>query len=166
MQGRDGLDRVGAADLIGVGFGQPKMLDLAGLDQFLHRPGHVFHGHVRVRAVLVKQVDGLHAQALERSLGHALDLLGAAVHAHRGTGAFLGVVLEAELGGDDHLALVRFQRFTHQFFVGERPIHFRRVKEGDPVVDRRVQEMDHFLFVGRRVAKAHAHAAQPKGRDF
>ncbi len=54
---RDGLNRVGAADLIGVGFGQPEMLHLAGLDQFLHRPGDVFDRHVRVRAVLVKQID-------------------------------------------------------------------------------------------------------------
>ena len=76
------------------------------------------------------------------------------------------IVFPPELGGDHHLALVGFQRFAHQLFVGERPIHFRSVEEGDAVVDCRVKEIDHFLFVGRRVAKAHPHAAQPESRDF
>ena len=66
-----------------LGFGQPEMLDLACLDQILHRPGHIFDGHVRVGPVLVKQIDGLDPQALERSLGHPLDLLWPAVQPNR-----------------------------------------------------------------------------------
>ncbi len=108
----------------------------------------------------------LHAQALERCFGHALDLLRPAVWTHRRARALDGIMFPPKLGGDDHLPAKWLQCFTHQLLVGERPVHFRRVEKGDPALDRRAQEGDHLLFVGRPVAIAHAHAAQPESRDF
>ena len=52
-----GLDGVGAANGFRAGFGQAEVLDLAGLNQFLHRAGDVFDRHVRVDPVLIEQVD-------------------------------------------------------------------------------------------------------------
>ncbi len=69
----------------------------------------------------------------------------------------------AELGGDHHLSLERLQRFADQFLVRERTVDFRRIEEGHAAFDSLVQEIDHLLFVGWRVAKAHSHAAQPHG---
>ena len=51
------LDRVGAANGIYARLGKSEVLDLTGLDQFLHRARHVFDGHVRIDAVLVVEVD-------------------------------------------------------------------------------------------------------------
>ncbi len=65
LQGGDGLNRVGTADGGGIGFRQAEVLDLTRADQVLHCTGHIFDGHVGVGAVLVEEVDGLHAQALE-----------------------------------------------------------------------------------------------------
>jgi len=42
------------------------VLDLASLDQIFDRSGHIFHWHIRVRPVLVEQVNRLHPQAFER----------------------------------------------------------------------------------------------------
>ncbi len=82
---RDRLDGVGAADGFRACFRKAKVLDLACLDQVLHRSRHIFDGHVRVNPVLVKQINGLNPEALERSLGDPLDLLWPAVQANRRT---------------------------------------------------------------------------------
>ena len=62
------------------------MLDFACLNQVLDRSRHFFDGHIRVNPVLVKQIDGLDPQALERGIGNPLDLLWAAVQANTGRG--------------------------------------------------------------------------------
>ena len=75
LQRRDRLDRVRAADRLHAGFGQAEVLDLAFLDQVLHRAGHVLDRHVRIDAVLVEQVDAVGPEPLERAFG---DLAGCA----------------------------------------------------------------------------------------
>ena len=85
--------------------------------------------------MLVKQIDGLDPQALERRIRNPLDLLWPAIHPNAGMRP-LFPVLPAELGGDHHLTLERLQRFTDQFLIRERPVHFRGIKEGDAALDR------------------------------
>ena len=53
----DRLNRVGAANRLRSGFGQPEVLHLALLDQVFHRTGDVLDRHVRVDAVLIEQID-------------------------------------------------------------------------------------------------------------
>ena len=48
-------------------FGKAEVLDLAFLNQVLHRSRHVFDRHVRVNAVLIEQVDGIDPEPLERA---------------------------------------------------------------------------------------------------
>ena len=81
----------------------PKCPDLACLDQVLDRAGDVLDRHVRIDPVLVEQVDHVGVQALERGIRDGLDVFGPAVDA---TAALAGrrVEVEAELGGDHHLA--------------------------------------------------------------
>ena len=55
------------------------MLHLALLDQLLHGARDVFDRHIRVDAVLIEQVDDVSLEALERSLGDLLDVLGPAI---------------------------------------------------------------------------------------
>ena len=85
LQGSDRLNGMGAADLVGIRFGQTKVLDLACLNQILDRASHIFHRHIWIGTVLVEQVDDFDSQALERSLSHPLDLLWAAIHPNAGT---------------------------------------------------------------------------------
>ncbi len=59
MQGGDGLDGVGAADVLDAGFGEAEVLDLAGGDEVLDGSGYVFDGDIGVDAVLVEEVDGV-----------------------------------------------------------------------------------------------------------
>jgi hypothetical protein len=78
-----------------------------------------------------------------------------------------GIQLEAELGGDHYLGADCRQRFTHQFFVDERPVDFGRVEERDAPIDRHPNQGEHGLSVGRRtVAGGHPQAAEPEGRHF
>ena len=59
------------------------MLNLAFLDELLHRAGDVFDRNVGIYAVLVEEIDGIDVEPLERGLGDLLDVLGAAVQAPR-----------------------------------------------------------------------------------
>ena len=59
----------------GVRLGEAKVLDLALLNQLLDRARYLFNRHIRVRAVLIEEINGIDPQALERCLGNPLDLL-------------------------------------------------------------------------------------------
>ena len=143
---------------------RPKCLTLPCLDQLLHRPRDVLDGHVRVDAVLIEQVDGVDVEPLERRLRDLLDVLGPAVEARL---LAVRVDVEPELGGDHHLLADRRERLAHQLLVRERAVDFGGVEEGDAEVDGRPDQRDPLLLVhGRAVAEAHAHAAEPEGRDF
>ena len=60
------------------------------------------------------------------------------------------IELEAELGGDHHLVAEGRQGLAHQFFVGERTVHFRGVEEGDAAFDGRPNQRDLLLLVDGR----------------
>ena len=93
-----------------------------------------------------------------------LDVLGPAVQAPL---LPVRVDVEAELGGDHHLVAERGERLADELLVRERAVDLGRVEEGDAALDGRPDEGDHLLLVGSRaVAVAHAHAAEPDGRDF
>ena len=83
-------------------------------------------------------------------------------------GALLpGVTIESEFGGDDHFVAEWGEGFADEFLVREGAIDLGSVEKSDALFNGRTDDGDHFLFVpGRAVAKAHAHAAEAKGRDF
>ena len=61
LQRRDRLYGVGASDGVDPCFGHPEVPDLADGDELLHRAGDILDRHIGVDAVLVEQVDALHA---------------------------------------------------------------------------------------------------------
>ncbi len=77
-----------------------------------------------------------------------------------------GIVLEAKLGGEDHLSTKRFERLAYKFLVGEGSVHFSGIEEGDAQVDGFAEEGNHLLFICRLIAKTHSHAAQPESGYF
>ena len=85
-------------------FGKSEVLDLACLDQFLHRAGDVFDGHVRINPMLIEQVDGLDPEPLERAFDGLLDVLRPAIQARRSRPIIAATQIEPELGGDHHFA--------------------------------------------------------------
>src|SRR4051812_37443298 len=57
--------------------------------------------------------------------------------------------------------------FAHELFVGERAVRFSGIKESDAAFDGGPNQGDQLLLVWRRaVGLAHAHAAEPDGRNF
>jgi hypothetical protein len=70
----DRLDGVGATDRLHSCFRKAEVLNLAFLNQVLHRPRHVFDRHLRVNSVLIEQIDGIDLESLERALCGLLDV--------------------------------------------------------------------------------------------
>jgi hypothetical protein len=78
----------------------------------------------------------------------------------------IGTELEAELRCDHDLVADRREGFADELFIRERPVGLGRVEERDPALEGRADERDHLLPVcSRAVTEAHAHAAEPDGRD-
>jgi uncharacterized protein YbjT (DUF2867 family) len=99
-------------------------------DEFLHGPGDVFDGHVRVDPVLVEQVDPVGAEPCQRGVDGVADVPGPAVQRLAGVAlAGGGVDVEAELRRDDHAVADGGERLADEGFVGEtarRPPRCRR----------------------------------------
>src|SRR5207245_9378264 len=115
---RDWSSDVCSSDLLG----KSEVLDLTGLNQFLHRASHILYGHVRVNPMLIQQVDGINLQPLERPFDGLLDVLGPTVQPCRSRPIIVATQIEPELGGNRHFAAVRSQRFTLKLFVQERSV--------------------------------------------
>ena len=97
----DRLNLVGAADGLRTRLREAKMLHLAFLDQGLDRAGHVLDWQVRVDTMLLKEINHLDAEPLQRGIAHLTDVLRPAVEAR--LLLRLGVDIEAELCGNHHL---------------------------------------------------------------
>src|SRR5580693_22932 len=75
--------------------------------------------------------------------------------------------LEPKLGRDHDLFANRRERFTDQFFTGERTINLCSIKKCDSTLDRRAnQRHTLFLFYRDTIAEAQTHAAQSEGRNL
>jgi len=139
--------------------------DLAFPNQLLYRSSHVFDRHLRIDAVLIKEIDDIDLESSERALRDLPDVFRPAVHAPLFAG--VRIQLEAELGCDHDCFANGRECLAHQLLVRERAVDFRRVEEGDPAVDRRADQRNSFPPGDRpTVAVAQAHAAEPDGRDF
>ena len=159
------LHGVGAADRAGGRLGHSVVLDLASIDQRLDRAGELFDRHFGVDPVLVVEVDGVDAEALQRALGRARHLVGAQ---HPPTRlAFHRVDVLSELGGDDDAVSERCQGLSDELLVGVRAVGLGGVEEGDAAVHRSMDQRGHLVGVGTvAVPTGHAHASEPDGRDF
>jgi hypothetical protein len=105
--------------------------------------------HLRVDAVLAVQVDHVDAEAAQRALGGLADVFG------RWTTIWLPSSSKAKPLAD-------------QLLVDVRAVDLGSVEEGDAAFHGGPNERDHLVPAAwvRAVAPAHAHAAQPRGRDF
>src|SRR5262249_3587297 len=88
----DRLDGVRAPNGLHSRFGKAEVLNLALLNQVLHRSRYVLDGNVRVYTVLIEQIDDIGPEPLERGFGHLLDMFRTAVQ----PGLFAGLRIEFE----------------------------------------------------------------------
>ena len=114
------------------------MLHLAFPDKLLYRSGHVLDGHVRIDSVLVKQIDGVDLEPLQRSSATCLMCSGRLLRpCCRPFGRF-----KPELRGDhDPFSNGESASPTSSSLV--RSVDLGCVEEGDAAVDRRAKESDH-----------------------
>src|SRR2546425_6037744 len=111
------MDRVCSTDRLCPGFGKAKMLRLPLLDQLLPRPSHIFDWHVCINAMLIKQIDGIDFETLERRVRHLLNMLRPAIQAWRSlhpSGIKFRVKVEPEFRCDHHLSTKRRQSFAYK----------------------------------------------------
>src|SRR5258707_76526 len=117
--------------------------------------------------MLIKQVDDINLEPLERALGGSLDVLWTTVQAWQTlhpAGIGIRTEVEPEFGGDHHSVTERSESFAHEFFVQKRAVDLGSVKECDAAFHGCPEKGSHFLLVfGRTVRKTHSHAAQPEG---
>src|ERR1700722_1799081 len=75
----DRLNRVCATDRLRSCFRKAEVLNLTLLNELLHRSGHFFDRHVQIDTMLVKQIDRIHLEPLERRLRDLPDVLRATI---------------------------------------------------------------------------------------
>jgi hypothetical protein len=107
------------------------MFDLACIDQFLHRTGHIFDRNVRIDAMLIEQIDTICSESFQRGVGDLLDVFGPAVERRILTLRSIRSDVESELRCDHDLITKRRERFADELFVCERTVDFGRVKKSD-----------------------------------
>ena len=152
---------VGPADRAGGCFGEPPVLDLAGVDELLDGAGDFFDRDVGVDAVLVVEVDRVDAEPSQRAVGGLLDGVGPAA-------SRLAVgVDETELGRNDDLSADRSQGLADELLVGERSVDLRGVEERDAELDGASDDADHLIAqVAFGDLPSEAHAAEPERGHF
>src|ERR1017187_8648979 len=134
LESSDRLDCVCATDRLNSCFGKAEVLDLAFLNQVLHRSSYVFDRHVRVNPMLIKQVDDINLEPLERALCGLLDVLWTTVQARQTlhpAGIEIRTEVEPEFGGDRHSVTEGSESFAHEHFVQERAVDLGSVEECD-----------------------------------
>ena len=112
--------------------------------------------------MLIVQVDGVDAEALQRCVAGVLHVLRRSIHAEERPVISAHV---AELGGNHDLRAPITNCRTQQSFVLEWAIHVGGVEEGHAHFDGAMNGGDRFGFVAPRVKLRHAHATETKGRD-
>ena len=107
-------------------FRQAEIPDLPLLHKPCHRADRLLDGRVRVYSMLVVEVDRFHSQTLETGFTCRANIVGPPVDAPA-CGVF--TPNDPELSCNDGLFAPSLDCPADQLFVGERPVHVRRVQE-------------------------------------
>ena len=106
--------------------------------------------------MLIKQINHIASQTLQRCVGDLPDALRAAIHALSWIS-----FLEAELGRYDNRFAERLDRFTNKFLIGEWAVRLSRIEESDSAVEGRSDQRNRLLLIsGRAVPETESHAAK------
>src|SRR5258707_1842291 len=152
------MDGMGAPDVGYASLGKTEKSYLSLFDQIAYRTGHLLHRHFWIDRVLIKQVNVIGLESLERAFYGLTDIL----RTSRCFGADLLAVLETKtkFGGDDHLVAPALERPAEQLLVGQGTIALGRIEEGASDLDCTVQCRDRFLLIRRTIGLAHRHTPE------
>lgn len=165
LHSRDALYRVGTTDRLWIRLAQTEVLHLALADQLLHGSRNLLDRNRWIYSVLVKEIDVVGLQSLERAFDNLADVLGAAVESARA--AAIGIDVKAKLRGNDNMSAHCGKRLTQQRLIGEGAIELRRIEERDTQIDcGTYQRQTRLLLHGTAVFTAQPHATEPESRDF
>jgi len=160
LQSGNRMGGMGLFQGCGPGFGQAEMADLALGNEVRHCADRFLDRDTGVDAVLVEQIDDIHAQPLERALAGPPHIGG------RGVGADYLSVLEgkAELGRNYQPVAAAADRLAQQFFIDMRSIDLGGVEKGDAQFDRPVDRRQTLgpacLAIHALANSGHRHAAE------
>lgn len=155
------------ADRFGSGLAEAEVLHLARVDQLLDGPRDRLDGYLRVDAVLVEDVDVIHAEVVQAVVGDLADGVGPAVE---GAADLLGRHghVDTELGGQDHVVAEVPDRLADQDLVGSGApaVHLGGVEEGDAQGVGAAEGGDAGRLAGGSVGHRQAHRAVADRRDL
>src|SRR5258708_39562467 len=115
-------------DQLGPYLAESQRADLAGGDQFGHRPDGVFDRDTRIKPVAVVQVDDVGAQSTKARLARRGDILGTPIEHDPVAGI---VDLHTELRCQDHVVAEALYRGTDQLLVVAKTADVRRGGDGN-----------------------------------
>src|SRR5258708_868585 len=158
------MDGMGAPDVGYASLGKTEKSYLSLLDQIAYRTGHLLHRHFWIDTVLIKKVNVIGLESLERAFYGLTDILRSASC----FGADLLSVLEtkAKFGADDHLVAPVLGRPAEQLLVGEGTIALGRIEEVASDLDGTVQCSDRFFLIRRTIRLAHGHTTETAHGDL
>ena len=113
--------------------------------------------------MLVIQVDGFNAEALQAGIARCAHIFGPAVDAARGRIGF--VANDSEFRGEKNLGAQCANGHTDQYFIVAVAIDIRGIEKGDAEFDGAVNRRDGLLVVARSIEFGHSHAAETHRRS-
>src|SRR5262249_45532777 len=118
--------------------------------------------HVRVNAVLIKQIDHVSPETLQSCVCDLADTFRPAVHAIR-----RNAILEAELSCYDNFLAEGLQSLAGYLFVQKWTVGFGSVKERHAAVIRCPNQRDRLLALSRgAITETQPHTPQANGRNL
>src|SRR5262249_761076 len=115
------------------GLGESEVFYLTLLDEILHGACNVFDWNFGINAVLIKQIDEVGFEALERGLHNLFDVRGLAAEAASVASDWIEV--PGKLWCDDDVLAKGSQGLSDELFVVKRTVGLGGIEEGDAAFD-------------------------------
>src|SRR5688572_7393709 len=162
LQRGEGMDAVRAAHRGRGRLGQTEIAHLPLLHEPRHGPDRLLDRDGRIDAVLVVEVDHVHAESLQARVARLRHVLRTAIDA-RGP---IGLSEIAELGGEHDLVALPAQGGGEELLVVAPAVHVGGVDEVHAKVQRAVHDGDRLCVVTGTIGAGHRHTAESDGADL
>src|SRR6185437_4802082 len=139
------------------GLAHPQMPHLSRAYEIGHRSDRILDRHLGIDAMLIVEIDVIHAQTPQRCIARLPHVIRRAVDAKIGTGFRAHV---PELGREHYPVATIADRLSNELLVGEGSVHVRCVQQRYSELDRAMNRRDRFAVIMCAVEVAHSHAPE------